>query len=348
LYSVYFATEKDAIINSLKKGLEELKKITPLIADPNHPGVKSMRRAMMDGMNPATEIQLTEEALRLIENADFPMDAFRKYVDSCRTYREIHRVLRPYRIHDANVIAYAVKQLKASIAKAHEALEFLQKAGNSGANTRYAQCVERWLRFVQTELSRTTPPAIACASSNGGPFQTLHHDDCFRFGENFLEDFCGFFKARDYLRPAGHFFHVWHNGKELLVTFRERGIDPQQRKEQWEKYKNRGSDSFVTRVFVDPENKGQRAERFIIFPGGESVSHGKQPRIHARTEFSTDANSWQVTVALPFKQLGRTPRKGVWGLNVSANPAIARNCTYTWAPQYEALNPRLFGKIKFE
>jgi hypothetical protein len=349
LYSIYFASDKDAVVSALKKGLEELKKLPSLVADPNHPSVKSMRRAMMDGMNPATEVRMTEEALRLIENAHFPMDAFRAYLDSRRAYQEIHRVVRPYRIHDANVIAYAVKQLKASIAKAQEALELLQKAGTAGANPRYAQCVEHWLRYAQTELSRLTPPTAACASSNGGPFQTLHHDDCFRFGENFIEDFCGFFKAYDYLRPAGHFFHVWHNDKELLVTFRERGIDPQQRKDQWQKFKGSGSDCFVTRVFVDPDNKGERAEMFIVWPGGTSVSHGKQPRIDARTEFSTDANSWQVTVALPFKVLGKTPRKGdVWGLNVGANPAVARNCSYTWAPQNECLNPRRFGKIKFE
>jgi hypothetical protein len=346
LYSIYFATDKAAVVAALKKGLAELKHLPPLVADPKHPSVKSMRRALMDDMNPATEIRLTEEALRLIENAEFPMDAYRAYLDSRRAYREIHRVLRPFRIHDEAVIANSVRQLKASIAKAQESLNMLKAA--AGVD-RYIQCVERWLHFVQNELARTTPPAIACPSSPGGPFQRLQHDDCFRFGENFLEDFCGFFKAYDYTRSAGQFFHAWHNDKELIVTFRERGIDPAQRKAQWEKYKNSGSDCFVTRVFLDPENKGQNSEMFIIWPGGSSVSHGKQPGAQAEIEFSTDTTCWQVTVAIPFKEIGKTPRKGdVWGLNVSANPEIARNCAYTWASQYDALNPRLFGKIRFE
>ena len=350
-YSVYFARSKAGAGAALQKGLAELKPLAALVADPQHPSVKSMRRAMMDGMDPTTDIRLAEEALSLIESADspdspnFPFDAFRMYLDSRRAYNEIRRVVRPIRRHDAEVIGYAVRQLKASIAKAQEAHAALMAGQHSG----YAARVGNWLSFVENELARTTPPSAVCPEQPTGPFLALQHDQCFRVGENFLEDFCGFFKDYDYLRPADQSFQVWRTDHELAVTFRERGVDPEQRKAQWEKYKNSGSDCFVTRIFVDAENKGRKCAAYIVWPLGSSVSRDRQPGVKAKTEFTTGASSWQVTVKLPFEELGRRPRKGdVWGLNVSANPAIARNCANIWAAQYECVNPRLFGKLRFE
>jgi hypothetical protein len=346
LYSIYFSQSKVEVLSALRKGLTELKPLANLVADPNHRSVKSMRRAMMDGMDPSTDIRLANEALSLISQVDetFPFKAFRTYLDSRRAYNEVRRVLRPIRRHDVDVIAYAAKQLNASILHARQALTQLE----APQHNEYSNRVACWLTFVENELARTTPPVAECPSQPNGAFLPLQHDDCFRIGENFLEDFCGFFKDCDFLRKADQSFQVWHTDQELCVTFRERGIDSAQRMAQWEQYKNSGSDCFVTRVMIDVENKGHKGRTYIVWPKGASVSRDRQPDVKAATEFSTDASSWQVTVRLPFAELGRRPRNGdIWGLNVSANPAIARNCSYTWSVQYDCFNPRLFGKLQF-
>ena len=51
--------------------------------------------------------------------------------------------------------------------------------------------------------------------------------------------------------------------------------------------------------------RSEPSDTLIIWPAGASVSHDKQPQIEAKTEFSTHSDGWQVTVALPFKEIGQ-------------------------------------------
>ena len=122
-----------------------------------------------------------------------------------------------------------------------------------------------------------------------------------------------------------------------------------QRKAQWEKYKDEGSCSYVTQVHLDVDGKGQRGTHYIVWPMAASVSKNKEPHVKARAEFQCDATSHLTTVWLPYALLGKKPRAGdVWGFNMACNPAVARNCCYTWAATWDSFNPRRFGKLRFE
>ena len=76
---------------------------------------------------------------------------------------------------------------------------------------------------------------------------------------------------------------------------------------------------------------------------------GARAHLPIRAEFKAEADCWETTVWLPFKLLGRKPRKGdVWGLNVNASVFVNGNRAYTWAPQYDCNNPKLYGKVTWE
>lgn len=87
---------------------------------------------------------------------------------------------------------------------------------------------------------------------------------------------------------------------------------------------------------------------FIVWPEGSSVSMGARSHLPIRTVFDAADGHWETTVWLPFRLLGRTPHTGdVWGLNLCASPFINGNRAYTWAPQYDCDNPKLYGKLTF-
>ena len=144
---------------------------------------------------------------------------------------------------------------------------------------------------------------------------------------------------------------AWHTARELVVSLRESGVDVADRKKQWKDYEGTGSDSFVMRVHVDTEGKGKSRQTFIVWPFAESVSAGRQPHAKAKASCEERTGGYEMTVRLPWKLLGRKPRRGeTWGLNVTSNPSVLRNRAFTWSPQYDAGpgNPILFGKVTFE
>lgn len=351
MYSIYFATSKTQVVSSLKKGLEQLEGLRPMVAKDNARNLRVMNRIVMfDGLNPEVEIAAVQEALKLVQATDFPMDAYADYLASRREYNEARRIIRPVRSHDRRTVSYAVKQFKASIAKAEESLAKLTDQKHAAL----ADNVRTWKHFVENELARTKPPQAAVSKDGESQFFSLQHDDCLRGGYNFIEDFIGFFKKGNYLQPAGISFRASYNDKELVLTLREDGVDTQQRRGQWDRYKTEGSCQFVQQVYVDAgcgrdEDGAVGPKRFIVWPMGSSVTAGRAPHAKARTEFSCDATAWETTVYIPFSLIGKKPAKGeVWGLNILSNPAITKNYQYTWGPQYDGKSAALFGKVKFE
>jgi len=348
LYSIYFAKSRPAIITALRKGLEELNGLAVLAADRSGADFKSVARAsLLSRLNPDPEIGEAQDMLRLAQTQDFPMPAYRAWLDSRRMYNEIRRVVRPNRKHVPATRRHIDVCLAAAVERAEACLRLLNRPALAG----YVVHVQAWLDFLHDEQKHTQPPSITCPGKPSDNWQDLHHDHCFRAGENFLDDLSGFFKNFDYLRPARHSFKVWHTGRAVAVTLREEGVDMAQRKAMWAKYGASGDTSFVSRIFFDVENKGRRSVMFIVWPLGEMVSQGDKPSVPVSTEFSCTDTAWQVTAHFPYKLLGRVPRKGeVWGLNVTANPAVASVQARIWASQYdfEAGDPLLFGKMRFE
>ncbi len=349
LYGVYFAASKTVVISALRKGLSELERIAPLVAERNSPTVRSMERAtiMFAGygyrLSPLPLIESVRECLELCERPDWPMKAYAEYPESRRIYNEIRRTVRPIREHGARVLTHARKLLRASARAAERSLSSLAAPQHQDL----AANVRLWRQYVENELARTVPPAAICPDRPIGTFLPLQHDHCFRAGYNFVYDFIGFFRPIDYLRASDLSFQTWRTGKALVVEVRERGVDPERRKAAWRECRGSGDDSWVTRIYVETGETGER-HSFIIWPEGRSVSMDRKPDVKVRADFSWNDDGWQVRVTVPFALLGRRPRRrDLWRLNVTANPAVRSESAYTWAPQYDAINPLLWGELRF-
>lgn len=346
LYSIYFAKSRPAVEKALKKGLAALQAAADALPDRESAPSKLLSRFMLlsDGPNPQPEIRELQELIETMKQADFPMPAFVAYMQSRREFNEIRRIVRPYRRHDAKQMKFVAAQLRLAIAAARKSLSLLKGEALAGI----AENVMDWQAYLEDSLIHTQPPQALCPCEPGTQVMQLFHDDCFRQGENFVQDFSGFFKRFNYIRPANIVMQVFHTGDELAITLREFGIDMDLRRQTWESDSG-GSNSFCMRVFVDPWNKGETCSEYIVWPMGKGANAGRSPQTPIRTEYSYGDRSWQMTAWIPFSLIGRRPRKGhVWGLNVASNPANMRNYSYTWAPQYDGTNPGLFGKIKFQ
>ncbi|MFB3892990.1 MAG: hypothetical protein ACE15C_13310 [Phycisphaerae bacterium] len=343
LYSIYFARSKAAVVKALRKGLVHAKALEPLL-EADKDAKKSMQRVLYwDWFGAADEPRRVEAVLDAVTSREFPFEAFRQYVQSHRQYNEIRRICRAYHQQNAKTLAYASRQLKKAVAAGKRSLALLK--GDKHADL--AANVTNWLDYLRAEIAHITPPSANVPRTPSEGFHPMFHDDCFRMGEHFLEDFLGFFGPIDYMRKGGLAFAIWNTGDELAITWRETGIDIGQRKAQWAKYRGSGSDSFVMRAAVSTD--GREVRPLIVWPMGEKVACGME-FIDARTEFSCDATSWQTTAFIPYAALGARPKRGdKWRLNVTANPYVARNLQYTWSPQYDGGgNLGLFGTIDFE
>ncbi|MCY3020391.1 MAG: hypothetical protein NTW87_15335 [Planctomycetota bacterium] len=343
LYSLYFARTRAGLLAAATKGLAELEAVARLVLNRTSTAFKVVRRVTMLNLNPDIEIGLARELLQHLKEKSFPPAAFAAYAASRRHFNEIRRVIRPFRLHDQTSLGHARRCLQKALAGADAALAGLQ----APQHEKFAANVRRWRDYLLYEQQGMTPPRITCDDSSG-PLLQLRHDDCFRAGEDFLEDFLGFFRPLDYKREEKLFVRVFRTRDALAVTLREECTDVAARRALWAKWKGSGSDSFVMRVSVDVENKGREGTTFIVWPEGSSVSMDARAHLPVRTAFNAARDHWETTVWLPFKLLGRTPRKGdVWGLNLNASPYVNGNRAYTWAPQYDCNNPKLYGKITF-
>ena len=344
LYGVYFATSKADAVKKLKKGLAELEARVPLL-DVSDADLKCIKRALLADLDPKPEIALAADAWTTIRSADFPFPAFRDYLDSRREYNEIRRICRAARWHDKRTLAFAAGQFAKAIRKAKSSRAALRDE----AWRPLADNVADWLAFLETQSAQMTPPATVC-TARPGEYLPMFWDHAFRSGENFIEDFLGFFRKMPLARESTLSLRLRRTPTDLVIAMRERDVDPKQRMAQWERHRGNGNDSFVERVFVDAEGKGRARTMFIVWPKGESVSRDGQPGVAAKTAFSRDETSTETTVWIPFALIGKRPKKGdVWGFNVSANPEIVRNHCYTWSPQYDGGgNPHLFGTLRFE
>lgn len=350
LYKLYFAKTKPAMLQAVRKGIKHLEQLAPLVADRNAQSYHIMNRVTLlsPGLNPDHETSEARQFLEMLQKTDFPVPAWRDYIESRRLYNEIRRELRPNRWLDHKAMEYARKLLKASLAKAQKSVKALDKPSFAALKAN----VQAWLEYVQFELDHTVPPKAKVPAGMPQDFMPMRHEDCFRSGENFVEDFTGFFKSFDYMRNSGLGVRVWQTPTALAVTLREQMVNVQERKDRWQRFRAEGSTSHSFRIGVDVQNKGKKRHMFIVFPPDGAVLDVRTPRTDIKTEFSEDENSWQITAYIPFADLGKKPKRGeVWGLNVSGNPAVGKNKCYTWAPAYDDLgagNPILFGKIKFE
>jgi len=344
LYSLYFARNRAAAARAIREGLAELRAAARLVPHRTAPAFKQLVRVTMINMNPDVEIRLAEELLRSWTTGRFPMPAFAAYAESHRQFNEIRRVIRPGRAHGPAHICYARRCLAAAQRSTDAAIALLERAGDAER----AGLVRTWREYLDQVRKGTTPPQATCDGRDGTPLLPLHHDDCFRAGYDFLEDFVSFFRPVDFARGAQLSVQVSRTRAELVVRLHEDGIGLDGRRPRWVQYHGEGSDSFVLRVFVDVQGDGRQGDLYIVWPVGGGISRGRQAGLPGRVEARDTGDGWDLIAHLPFAVLGRTPRTGeTWGFNVTSNPFVTRNTAYTWASQYDSHDPRLYGRLRF-
>ena len=344
LYSLYYPSRPASVGRALRKGLDELKAAAALIPDRKDPAYKQCARSLMLDIKPEVEIALAEELLAAWTSVKSPWVAFCAYVESHRQYNEIRRVIRPFRPNGTAHLRQARRCLDEALRSADASLSALA----APAHEMYRTNVGHWRDYLIAAQAELIPPSAACDGRDGTPLLPLHHDDCFRAGEDFLEDFTSFFRPLDFVRPARLFAQVSRTRSDLVVRLHEEGVGLEVRRARWKEYHGEGSDSYVLRLYFDIENRGQRKEVYIVWPVGGGVSRGPKRDVPHTLELTDHGDSWDMTVRLPFKALGRTPRRGdTWGFNLTSNPFCTRNTCYTWASQYDAINPLLYGKLNF-
>ncbi len=342
LYSLYFARNRAAAGRAIRRGLAELRAAARLVPDRTAPEFKQLARVTMINMNPDVEVRLAKELLRWWTTGRFPMAAFAAYVESHRQFNEIRRVIRPGRPHGPAHIRHARACLAAAERSADAAIAAAEKDSRSLFHVR------AWREYLEQVRRDTTPPQATCDGRDGTPLLPLHHDDCFRAGYDFMEDFVSFFRPVDFARPARLSVQVSRTRTELVVRLHEGGVGLDARRPRWVEYHGEGSDSFVLRVFVDVNGDGRRGDVYIVWPVGGGISRGPQAGLPGRVEARDTGDGWDLIAHLPFAVLGRTPRPGdTWGFNVTSNPFVTRNTAYTWASQYDSHDPRLYGRLRF-
>lgn len=345
LYSLYFPKSPTTAIHALKNGLSALQAAAALIPDRKAPEYKQLVRTLMLDIKPEIEIGLAGELLAALTVAKVPWKAFDAYIESHRRYNEIRRVIRAGRPNGPAHLRHARKCLDAALQSVEAALAALADPAHGTLRTN----VTLWRDYlVWVRRNELVAPRAICAGRQGTPPLPLQHNNCFRTGEDFLKDFTSFFQPVDFMRAARLSMRIWRTRQELVVQLHEDGIGLGGRKARWLEYHGEGSDSHVLRLFIDVENSGKRGDTYIVFPVGGGVARGTKREIPHTMELADHDDSWDMTVHLPFKVLGRTPRKGeTWGFNLTANPFVTRNTCYTWAPQYDANNPLRYGKLTF-
>lgn len=348
LYRLYFTASQPEMEAALRGGLRELQAAAALIADRGSPGYKNLRRALTTSPNPDIEIKLATELLELVGAAGtVPMRGFAAYVESHRQFNEVRRRTFPMRPHSEAIRACARTCITAAIAAADVALAELAAPGLQA----YRQRAQAWRDYLVQRHADTFPPAVACHPVTGTPVLPMRHEDAFRFGEDFLEDFISFFRPVDFAKTARLSAQVSRTATELVVRLHEDGVDVETRRKVWEDCHRRdeGSDSFVMRLDIDVDGKGLASAPITVWPAGGGITYGRQVQAPGRVELRASGDGWDLIAHLPFSLLGRTPATGeTWGFNIHSNPYAAANREYVWAAQFEShATPAFLGKITF-
>jgi hypothetical protein len=340
LYSLYFATSRATALRAIRTGLDHLRQMVPAVAD--EADRKAVARMLgWDKISPQEDVDRVQDLLDTFYDADFPMNAFASWAQSRRQYNEIRRFVRPYRLHNRITLGYARRQIAQARTSARKALAAL-----APRHMAYATNVKAWLDFLDIEEAHMTPPSAKCSPRTREQYMDLFHDDCFRMGEHYADDFLGFFRKFDYVRRRNLSIAFWTQKDSLVVACRETGCDAAARKARWKEFRAGGSDLFTFQVHI--QTPGEDVRKIIVFPNGPRIAVGVE-FADASARLDSTADSYQFTAHLPWKLLGAKASKGqVWRVNVTSNPFILRNTAYTWAPQYDSINPGLFGHLTFE
>jgi len=351
-YSVYFATNRRSVCRMLEKGISHIEAalFCEMKDEETHKRITRMYFFYASGNLPF-ELAGARRALRLVQRNSFPMGAYVEFLASRREYNEIRRFMRPESVPRLREWRRVRKQINRARDHAMASIA----AMNARRHGRYRRAVEAWINFLDAETASLNVPRVKCSRKDNNTFTPLSHEQCFRWGESYSNDFSDFFCPGGYHRDDDRLsFKVRRTKGSLLVTLKEEGIDMARRFAHWNDFAGSEDALWTMVVHVAPDPSPEEVVTYRVAPKGAALTMQRAggfpaPLSTDATSFVYDDTSWELMCRIPFRQLGVRPSIGdMWGFNVSACPAIARNRRNFWRRTYEmAMNPAFLGKLEF-
>ena len=279
-------------------------------------------------------------------------------------YNEIRRMCRPYVSVRKEMADRNRKLLVKARAEAEKALTYL---ADKQEYLVYHENVSAWLKYVNSEITDLTPPAMHCyphdkIADNVG-FHEMRHDQNYRWGEKCWEDFLSFFTYQNFFREDKLDCRATYEKDGLVVSMREHGIIFKDREEMWDKNKGGVNQTGFMQIFLDIGNSGNTIEHYTLYFKGEGGSESRYFELKnghldgtknsiltgVSSNFTHNDTSWRIDVKIPWSKIGLKPKVGdIWRLNLFSNPSVKRNRRVIWCQGYEMRQDvARLGIIKF-
>lgn len=361
LYSCYFSKSKEAFFKHLKNAIsllnDTVKNVDIKIAD-------TFNNTTASGPYIPGEDAIEIAKILKFTNHDFPFIALQHYMTSHVHYNEIRRMCRPYVSVRKKMADRNRKLLIMAKNEAEKALTYLEDKQDYLV---YHENVSAWLKYVNSEITDLTPPAMRCypndkiGESEG--FYEMRHDQNYRWGERCWEDFLSFFKYQNFFRDDKLDCRATYEKDGLVISMREHGIIFKEREEMWEKNKGGVNQTGFMQIFLDVGNSGNNVEHYTLYFKGEGGSQSRYFELKnghldgtktsiltgVSSHFTHNDTSWRIDVKIPWSKVGLKPKTGdIWRLNVFSNPSVKRNRRVIWCQGYEMRQDiARLGIIKF-
>ncbi|MCE9615584.1 MAG: hypothetical protein K8T26_15045 [Lentisphaerae bacterium] len=350
LFRLYFPRNAARVRRDVDEAMAHLRSLEALIRRDGMPYIH-----MQEPYHPAPDLDALRRLRRHLGKA-YPWRAFQHYAASVKTYNDIRRHVRPWRVWSPRTLRKAGQLLEQAGARAQEAVR-------ACAGTRFEPMVEAWATYLAQERAWLTPPTFNCGEA-WAAWQPLVHDNCFNYGGFAWADFLAFFEPMPRDKGLTIMCSVRRDADALWVRLREENVDAAAQRRRWKELEGAHDLGGITRVFLDVDRKGELLQQWSAIPHGPTVvarpmvcqgRNGFDSRAVRMDEgvtaaFRYEKQAWEVAVRLAFDALGKVPRAGdVWGLNVAANTPIKRNHAVSWCKGYEvgAGNPQRLGGVVF-
>ena len=350
-YGLYFDRDRRLMIRHLDQALRHVRR--DLRVKPWNLPAKV--RCWYRGMPAAPTLERLERLKVFLAADAYSLAAFRAFVRSHREFNEIRRRVRALRLHDPDTLLWIRGRLERAEGWARHALRAADR-------DEHREAIVPWLEYLRRERERTVRPRLACPRRGLGDEMPLDWDNCFRAGEDFLDDFLGFFLPLAYTPPAPLSFRIGADQGRLAIELRERGVNTAARRRRWQEFGHAEDATHNLRLFFDPDRDQRRVVVFHVLPMGGAVfrtgfsvlerryltSEPRERLTTCPTCYREERDGYRLRITIPFREIGADPGRGAaWGFNLTAAPAIERNRQYTWAAQYDSGigNPWLFGAL---
>ncbi|PCJ56002.1 MAG: hypothetical protein COA79_20020 [Planctomycetota bacterium] len=360
LYSCYFAKTKASFFNHLKNAnslmVESAKKVDIDATRAFH--CTTQNNKYTPGID-----ALAIEKIISYEKEDIPFKALQHYLNSHVHYNEIRRLSRAYVSIEDEMKKRNLGLLDKAMKEVDKSIECLQNVKHS----LYLNNVLSWRDYLRYEVDALTPPTMICSKDDKDQadkdFRTMYHDQNYRWGEFCWEDFSSFFRYQNFFGVDHMDCKTTYTDKGLKISMREHDINWSERDAVWKENEGSINQTGFMQIMLDTSSNASEMQRFTLYFKGKGgmkaksgvLANGKKAggkpgvfKEYKCTFEHTDSN-WRFDVIIPWKELGRKPKKGdVWLFNVFSNPSVIKNRRVIWAQGFECKGDRVrLGRIVF-